>query len=263
MSEKASDWVLLRGLTRESRHWGGFPELMASRLGCRVHCIDLPGNGRLNDVASPLSVEGFADGCHAALARLAIARPSHVLAMSLGAMVTVAWAHRHPADIAGAVLVNTSLRPYSPFFKRLRPSCYPRLLRLLALPTSAEQIERTILGLTSTLRGDDGAGTARLLAEWVRWRTENPVSRRNLLAQLLAALRFCAPPTPPLKALLLLTSQRDGLVDPECSARLSKQWQTPLHIHPAAGHDLPLDDGDWVLARIEEWLEEHGQAGLG
>ena len=41
-----SDWVFMRGLTRESAHWGDFPARFESALpGARVYLIDLPGNG--------------------------------------------------------------------------------------------------------------------------------------------------------------------------------------------------------------------------
>jgi pimeloyl-ACP methyl ester carboxylesterase len=58
------------------------------------------GNGKLNGMESPPSVEAMADWCHAELVKSGIAAPCRVLAMSLGAMVTVAWAQRHPDDIA-------------------------------------------------------------------------------------------------------------------------------------------------------------------
>ena len=45
----ASTWVLLRGLTRESGHWGVLPALLAERLPhARVLTIDLPGAGALH-----------------------------------------------------------------------------------------------------------------------------------------------------------------------------------------------------------------------
>ena len=49
--------------------------------------------------------------------------------MSLGAMVAVDWAARHPEELAGCVLINTSLRPFSPWYQRLRPANYGALLR--------------------------------------------------------------------------------------------------------------------------------------
>jgi pimeloyl-ACP methyl ester carboxylesterase len=53
---------------------------------------------------------------------------------------------------------------------------------------------------------------------------------------------------------LLLASQTDHLVNVICSTTLAQRWQCALHLHPSAGHDLPLDDGDWVITHIHRWL---------
>ena len=253
-----SDWVLLRGLTRESRHWGDFPRrLGAAPGGARVTCLDLPGNGKLNGLDSPRRVEAMADYCHAELARIGGLTPCRVLAMSLGAMVAVAWAQRHPKDIDAAVLISTSLRPFSPFHRRLRPANYLRLLRLLALGTGEQEIETAVLEMTTRLVLDPVA----VIGQWRQWRRENPVSRRNALRQILAAARYRAPRRRPFDRLLLLAGERDALVDPRCSLQLAAQWDAPVAVHPEAGHDLPLDDAAWVLARIKSWLEGAGKAG--
>ncbi len=247
-----TDWVLLRGLTRESRHWGRFPAHLGAALGdARVICVDLPGNGKLNGIASLSSVEAMADWCHAEIARLGIAQPVQVLAMSLGAMVAVAWAARHPHDIAAAVLVNTSLRPVSPFYRRLRPANYLRLLRLFGFGASDRELEKAILQMTTRLL----ANPAEVIEQWLQWRRESPVTKRNALVQLLAAARYLAPHGPPLESLLLLAGERDALVNPLCSRQLAGQWNVRIAVHPLAGHDLPLDDHAWVLAQIRQWLD--------
>ena len=248
------DWILLRGLTREARHWGEFPSGLAASLGTRVHCLDLPGNGRLNRLRSLTTVEGMADWCHGELRHLGLARPCGVLAMSLGAMVTVAWAERHAEDIDRAVLVNTSFRPFSFPWQRLRPAIYPRLLRLLALPASDRLIEQSVMEMTSRHPADH----AECLAQWQEWRHENPVSRRNALAQLLAAARYRAPLRSPLKRMLLLASAADELVSVECSRRLASRWALELREHPEAGHDLPLDAPGWVLHQVAQWAGADG-----
>ena len=113
-------WIFLRGLTRESRHWGAFPEIFQQEFAdARVIATDLPGNGRLNALASPCRVEAMVEGVRALLAGQSLVPPYHLLAMSLGAMVAVAWATRHPGEIVGCVLINTSMRPVSPFYHRL------------------------------------------------------------------------------------------------------------------------------------------------
>jgi hypothetical protein len=79
------------------------------------------------------------------------------------------------------------------------------------------------------------------------------VSRRNALLQLWAAARYRAPRARPLERLLLLASVGDGLVDTRCSLKLASIWDATIAVHPAAGHDLPLDDEAWVLAQICQW----------
>jgi pimeloyl-ACP methyl ester carboxylesterase len=58
----------------------------------------------------------------------------------------------------------------------------------------------------------------------------------------------------------ILSSAGDRLVDPGCSRRLAESWRAAHHVHPDAGHDLPLDDGAWVAERIATWLGA-GKAG--
>jgi len=53
--------------------------------------------------------------------------------------------------------------------------------------------------------------------------------------------------------LLLLAGVGDELVDPVCSRRLAEQWGVELRLHPSAGHDLPLDAADWVIAQVAAW----------
>lgn len=243
-------WVLLRGLMRDSRHWGAFPQAMQAALpGAAIHLIDLPGNGLRHQEASPASVPAMAEWVRRTLQQQGLAPPYRVFAMSLGAMVTVAWAQAHPQELEAAVLVNTSLRPLSPFYRRLKPAAWPLLLRLAASQPSAEAAERAILQLTSRHHGDD----QEVLQQWTQWRLSHPVSRRNALRQLLAAARFSASRQPPRTRLLLLNGAGDQLVAPHCSAALAQAWHCELAVHPTAGHDLPLDDSAWVIQQLLRW----------
>lgn len=252
MIDPPREWVLLRGLARGTLHWGGFATALARGLGQTVHCIDLPGNGAHFAMRSPTTVSGFADWCHATVLERGIGRPFGIVAMSLGAMVAVDWICRHPRDIDAAVLINTSMRPFSGLAKRLRPENYWRILSMLAMPHDAEEVERTILLMTSNDRPVDDP----VIEDWSRWRLEQPVSRRNVLAQLWAAARFKAPKAAPLERVLLLASEGDRLVHPDCSRQLASAWDRPLCMHPFAGHDLPLDDAPWVIGQVARWLDE-------
>lgn len=254
MSHDTLPWVLLRGLTREARHWGDFAaQLRAVQPGAPVIALDLPGNGELHAQRSPASVPAMAAHCRVALRTAGVAPPYRVLAMSLGAMVAVAWAQAQPRELAAAVLINTSLRPFGAFHQRLRPSQYATLLRLALTDADAAEWERCILALTSRRRFSE-AERDGLLRAWTAWRRESLVSRANALRQLLAAARFRAPQPRPAVPLLVLASAHDALVDPHCSRRLAQAWALPIAEHPTAGHDLPLDDGPWVARQVERFV---------
>lgn len=251
-------WVLLRGLTRERRHWGAFPALFGQWVDAeRVIALDLPGNGAWHRLPSPASVDAMAAACRADLQRRGVAPPYHLLAMSLGAMVACAWGFAHPCELAGAVLINTSLRPFSPFTQRLRPRNYATLVRLLLARPTAHEWEQAVLQLTSRAGERSPREAEALVDTWVAYRHDSPVSAANALRQLVAAARFRAPAAAPATPLLVLASSGDALVDPRCSAQLAAQWQCPISTHPWAGHDLPLDDGAWVAAQVAEWLRRH------
>lgn len=245
-----STWILLRGLARESRHWGAFPEILRSAMGdAEVVCLDLPGNGRLHRLKSPLRVEEMAEYCRTELRSRGIAPPYNVLALSLGAMVAVAWAAAHPAQIECCVLINTSLRRFSPFHHRLRPGNYPALLKLAFLGDTPGRWEKLIMRLTSNRLEQHEA----VLDAWLAYRREDPVSRGNAIRQMFAASRYRAPERKPAVPVLVLASANDALVDPRCSKQLALRWGTEIACHPTAGHDIPLDDGPWVAERVRAW----------
>lgn len=198
-----------------------------------------------------MRVQDMVTHCRAQLAVRNIKPPYHVLAMSLGAMVAVAWAHEHPQEVAANVLINTSMRPFSPFYQRLRPGNYGALLKLALSGTAPAVWERAVLRLTSN-HGDE-----TVLPLWLALRQTSPVSRANALRQLVAAASFRAPPVKPLVPTLVLASEQDHLVSVECSRTLATHWQCTLRVHTSAGHDLPLDDGPWVAAQVREWLMNH------
>jgi pimeloyl-ACP methyl ester carboxylesterase len=248
-------WVLLRGLMRESRHWGEFPMLFRNAMDAQqVVTLDFPGNGSLHAEASAISVAGVAENIRTQLKQLGHAPPYRVLALSLGAMVATAWSELYPAEIEKMVLINTSMAPHNPFYHRLRPANYPALTRLMLLG-SADQRERMVLRLTSRLKYRSEHRQA-ILHQWTAYARECPTTRANILRQLQAA--FCyreekaAPPAP----VLLLASQQDGLVNAKCSLTLAQHWRCAIRMHPTAGHDLPLDDGVWVTQQIKKWLDE-------
>jgi pimeloyl-ACP methyl ester carboxylesterase len=255
-------WVLLRGLMREQRHWGEFPAQLGRALPDAVIVTpDLPGNGTRHTLRSATRVADMVEFCRQDLQARGLRPPYALLALSLGGMVAVEWASLYPGEIERCVLINTSMRPYGRFHERLRWQNYPAVLAQLARG-GIERQERLILRLTSNgthgPRTGAGATSQRvpLLAQWTAYQREYPVSRPNVLRQLGAAARFRAPPVPPPVPLLILASAGDRLVDHHCSLRLAAAWNAPLAVHPGAGHDLPLDDGAWIIEQVARWLPQ-------
>jgi pimeloyl-ACP methyl ester carboxylesterase len=244
-------WLLLRGLAREQRHWGAFPELLRQRLpaGDEVIARDLPGTGTRCLERSPSQVAAMTQALREDLRANGSPGPCVAVALSLGAMVTLQWAATAPQELRGCVLINSSLAALSPFWQRLRPGAVVPLLRWL-LSASPEAKERAVFDISSN-RAFDPA----VLAQWVAIAQSAPVSAGNAVRQLFAAARFEAPAALPVPA-LVLTSAGDRLVSHRCSRAMARHWQLPLQEHPHAGHDLPLDDPAWLADAIARWGSE-------
>jgi pimeloyl-ACP methyl ester carboxylesterase len=246
-----SAWILLRGLTRETRHWGRLPDALRDAVDGGLLPIDLPGNGAFAHLRSPATVAQMVGFVRHAAWQTGVPGPYRVLAMSLGGMVATDWAQRHPEEIERLVLINTSMRPFSRVHERLRPSAWPGVLGVASHWSDAPRVERGIHRLTCNRVDDLDAD----LDTWSAIRRSAPVSRGNALRQLWAAARFAAAAAAPHCPVLILSSRADKLVDPACSAKLAAAWGVPRREHPWAGHDLPHDDPAWTAEQVRAWLD--------
>jgi alpha-beta hydrolase superfamily lysophospholipase len=244
-------WIFLRGLTRETAHWGSFPTDFEQALpGSKVICLDLPGNGELHHMTSPMSISMMVTYCRDELFKRGHPPPYFLLAMSLGAMVATEWSYRGSGEVSGSVLINSSLGKFSPFYRRMRPRNYLPLLRLVLLTPNPADAERIILQLTS----NRAAQRAQVIDHWIQARIKHPVSRTNALRQVVAALRYRVRSGAPDTDVLILSSKQDALVHANCSLAISSSWKCPVQLHPMAGHDLVLDDPNWVIEKVQQWL---------
>lgn len=255
-------WVLLRGLSRESGHWGVFPEYLLRELrtlqpAAKLLMLDLPGTGALRRQPSPTQVSAIVDACRAELRSRGVEGPVSLVGMSLGAAVLSDWANRYPSEVEAGVLINPSLRPFSELFHRSRSLNYLGLLLLSLSRFSARLREERVLSLTTRL-----TPKAAVIDRWVELQREHPLGVRNTARQLLASMRYRASRTRPAAPMLLLCSKADGLVDWRCSQAISRAWGAPLRLHTKAGHDLPLDDPQWVARSVGEWLRDRSIQGV-
>ncbi len=242
--------VLLRGLSREQAHWGDFIGLLQHALVNPVLALDLPGTGQALAETAPANISYTVAHLRS---RLAGPRPVHLLAMSLGAMVAMAWAAEYPAEVASLLLINGSAANLTPFYQRLKWQSYPMVAQ--ALWVSVQKREQLILQLTTN---DSRVRQARL-AQWQQIALMRPVTKFDVIRQLVAASRFCLPAKPACPV-LLLASRNDRLVDWQASLRIADLWQVPLLLHGTAGHDLALDDPKWLAQQAQHFYQTYGQA---
>lgn len=245
-----SHWLFLRGFAREHIHWNGFIETFAQKFSdSRTHTLDLPGCGDNWQQKSPASIAGMASWAWQNLPQTGSAH--NLVAMSLGAMVALEMARQQPQKVARLVLINTSLASFSPIYHRLRPAQYLRILRLMFTHDPVFR-EQEILNMTTRLLPSaNKSNLAQKFAEAARLR---PVSLSNAINQLVGAACFRSEPEGPACPVLILNGGGDELVDPRCSHALAEAWRAPLRVRPEAGHDLPLDDPQWVIREIQAWI---------
>lgn len=240
-------WILLRGLAREQAHWGDFRQALAEAMPeDRFHAVDLPGTGVHFRDACPWTITGIRREVEKQVRH--IPRPYGLIALSLGGMVALDWAQdAEEGAIQRLVLMNTSCGFSTPW-RRMKPSALPFVIRLLARRELFDR-EAGILALTSSR--PVATETAK---RWYSIQRQRPVSRMNAIRQLTAAARFRPHRKRPLPDALVLASQGDRIVDWRCSQAVAEQWQWALRVHPDAGHDLPLDDPQWVIDQIRGHL---------
>lgn len=237
--------VLLRGLAREAAHWGDFiDQLQVAQPHWHIQCVDFPGFGTEWLSASPTNISGIADHVESLLPReksnaSGITRPTLVIALSLGGMVALDLLARKSID--HAVLINSSSN-LNPAWQRMKPRALPSMLAALLTPSITQQ-EKWILHQVC----NSPETRLHTLPHWLRIQKKRPISRSNTVRQLLAAARYTAPSYLEGTKLTLLASQRDKLVSVTCSQKLAKEFRAKVVLHPLAGHDIPLEDPDWVI----------------
>lgn len=248
------NWLLLRGLARESSHWGDFTQQLQDAFpNANISVIDLPGTGQYHLENSPNNIKSITQITREhAYEKGLIEQPLTILAVSLGGMVAWEWMRSFPNDINGACIINTSFSNLSPFYQRLRWQCYPQFLALLT-QKNLKSREKSILQLVSNNREHDEP----ISHVWADIQNQRPISLKNSFKQIVAAATYTPDHHKPFQPVLLLNSLQDRLVSAHCSASIQQHYQLPLRQHPWAGHDLTLDDPAWVNEQLKKWIERY------
>lgn len=238
-------WLLLRGLSREKRHWEQFPQIFAESLGIQVECLDAPGFGTEFARTSPASISAITDDIRARLDRRG--ESWSLLSISLGGMIGLDWCSRYPGDFERAVVINSSTAS-TPVWQRFLPSSIPNLV----LGRFRADVPREHAILAQTANNPD-LDLDTLARRWAQYLQSQRPSSASVVRQIAAAVAFRMPrhiDTP----LLILTALRDRIVSSSASHAIAIRYGAPIAVHPTAGHDIPLDDGAWIAEQVKQWI---------
>lgn len=241
-------WVFLLGLTRGVGHWGDFIDKFKLKFPMdEFELIDLPGNGLRNKEVSPLQVENYVELVRNK-SELVHQGPVHILGSSLGGMVAISWAEQMPDEVASINIMNTSSASLQASYKRFLPSALLTVAKTLKKPLDSQFKEKTTLEVIM----NHSERRAQFFSQFSDFSIENPVSFENFTRQVIAASRFKVPTIAPLEKskICLMTAFNDHLVSSDCTRNIAQLWGCDFHNHPWAGHEIFLDDPEWVLDRI-------------
>lgn len=233
--------LFLRGLTREIRHWDGLPEKFQALTSIPVITLDLPGAGVNAHMTSPRTIDEYVEFLRQ---HLPPGGPIVLIGISMGGMIAFRWAELYPQEVRCVFMINSSAGNLSSASERFNFAHWPSLLKIL-ISRDHQKKEKLILDITANkLSGKRREELGRYF-ELVQ--QEYPVSTISKLNQILAARLFQVVGAANVPVHVIY-SLGDRLVHPDCSKKLASVLKAPTYIHPDAGHDIPLDDPQWLLS---------------
>jgi len=249
-------FFLIRGLIRSRFHWHHFPQvfdhqLKSHNINHRIVLLDIAGNGCRFNERTPFSIQGMANDISTQI-RLYLkaelintaAIKVHLVGISMGGMIAAQVCHAlkyEQFEVSSLHVINSSFSNVGRLWQRMK---IPAALSLVKNLGTIQQRENCILQWTS-----NQLDRQQYAESWVEEAGKNPLSIRNAIAQLIAAMRFPIP-SKPLEHGYIYTSEKDRLVSSVCSKKIASAWQYPIDLEEAAGHDMSLDAPYWLAERI-------------
>ncbi len=242
--------VILRGLGRNIKHWLGYEKVLAKSF--RVIAIDLRGVGvTLKPMRPYAAIWDLAGDVNEVLEDARVEK-AHILGVSLGGMVTLAFGIKYPEKSNSLIVINMSIGG----LRTLR--IYPKVVALLGSKgiKNDPDIE---LGLAPFLAGSLLSNDQ--VKELGQKNKQIFLSERNVvpvvLMQLLAAVRFR--PKKQLQKLTVPTMVVYGTADRfvpninsiKIASLIPHSRLVPLE---GAGHEVSFDRGDQLFEILGEWI---------
>ncbi len=240
--------LLIMGMGFSSKAWGPLPQRLAERY--RVIVYDNRGAGRSTSAGLVFRVKDMADDA-AAVLDAAGAANAYVFGISMGGMVAMELALRHPVRVKAMVLGAT----FSGWLGSRKPSVLTStdvlVGGLLSRLGAHGMLGRALVSRETAKR--DPKALAAFIASGER------VNPKVLLQQMTAVTLHAS--TERLAALrvptLVLSGDQDRLVPEENSRRLAEVIpEARFVLLPGAGHCFPLERFDDTLREVTGFFDE-------
>jgi len=235
--------VFVHGAALDHSVWH-HPARYLAHHGFAVLAVDLPGHGR-SPGAVRASVEALADWV-AAFIEAAGAERAHVVGHSLGALVALDCAIRHPGRVAKLALLGVSVpMPVGEAFLAAAADDSPAAFDM----QTAWGHARGVALAASAIPGLSLAGASRQLVA----RAHPGVQHADL-----GACHAYAPPPESIRAVaaptLVLAGRRDQMTPFRAGAALAKEVPGAKFVLLDAGHAMPAEAPREVVAALREHL---------
>ncbi len=252
--KKKVTFYLLRGIGRESAHWGNtFTDHVRSNLPeAKFILMDLPGAGKYHQQSALPTVEKMADFLREQhLDQVRQGDTYNILvATSLAGNVAFEWITQYPGDFDGAVLLSTSLKGVCKGKQRVQADAKKQFVDIF-LTNDLREREAAFLSINSNAN----IGNDSLLTAWVNIQRQRPVTKNALMKQTVAGMLY-KPSSSPEIPVLLVGSKGDKIVADECFRQIANAYHFDLILHETAGHGIPIDAPMWLADTTSVWASE-------
>lgn len=243
------NYILIRGLTREACHWYDLPERFENaHSDVKVFCLDLPGAGKFFKDKFPLSTDALLIEIYNEIKKIKAENDGsfHVMTISLGGMIVMLLQEKYPDLFESSIIINSSARDISPVHHRMQIKALKSVIKTPFIKDIKKR-ELNILEFTSNLRTQNEL--EKIASFYAKEHSLRPMKIENALRQLVWAAQAKSPHSLPGRV-LFVASKADKLAHYSCSEKLADKFKKDLVLHSEAGHDLPLDCGDWLIEQI-------------
>jgi hypothetical protein len=176
---------LLRGLIRESEHWGEFPQILKQSFpDSNIYCLEPAGAGQRYQEKSPCNIKDLVESMRGEYLKTK-GEVNMIISISLGGMISSCWTHEYPDDFQYSVIMNSSFGNLSPIFKRLQPEALKTIGRVAFIPNKVAREEKIV-----KLVSNNKSKHEKLTRQWQEITSKRPISSPNAIRQLWAAFRY-------------------------------------------------------------------------